>query len=178
MPGRLKLSLRFPIAEVEAFADRYSYADDSIVLEKIGPAAKEQRYLTRQQLLELAHWKSPRIVPKCGKNDAEFVEEVTGKALQSKHERFRVEALRMLNGVDWPMASVILHFCHGDRYPILDYRALWSLRVHPVPRYSYALWEEYTKVTRELAAEAGVSMRVLDRALWQYSKENQPKAGS
>lgn len=173
MKQTLNLSLRFPIAEVKFWATRYSYSDDSVIADKIGPAVKTQQCLTKGQLLKLARWKSPRIVPKCGKNDAGFVEEVTSRALQSKDERFRVEALRLLNGVDWPMASVILHFCHDGRYPILDYRALWSLRVHPVPRYNYDLWAEYTRVTRELATEAGVDMRTLDRALWQYSKERQ-----
>jgi hypothetical protein len=169
----LNLSLRFPIAEVKFWATRYSYSDDSVIADKIGPAVKTQQCLTKEQLLALAHWKSSRIVPKCAMNDADFVEEVTGKALRSKHERFKVESLKLLTGVAWPMASVILHFCHNDDYPILDYRALWSLRVHPVPRYTYDLWAEYTRVTRELATEAGVDMRTLDRALWQYSKERQ-----
>ncbi len=35
--------------------------------------------------------------------------------------------LRFLDGVEWPTASTILHFCGARPYPILDYRALWSL---------------------------------------------------
>ena len=34
-----------------------------------------------------------------------------------------------LSGVRWPTASVLLHFGHRDRYPILDYRALEALGV-------------------------------------------------
>jgi hypothetical protein len=173
MPRRLRLSLRFPITDVKRWASGYTYGGDSELAEKIGRPVEAQRYATREQFLELARWKSPRIVPKCAQNDAAFVEEVTGRALQSKNERFKVESLRLLNGVDWPVASVVLHFCQGYQYPILDYRALWSLRVHPAPRYTYALWEQYTRVTRELAAAAKVDMRTLDRALWQYSKERQ-----
>ena len=173
MTQKSSFTLRFPITEVKTWADKYSYGGDSALAEEIGRPVRAQRYVTRKQFLELARWKSPRIVPKCEKNDADFVEEVTGKALQSKDERFRVEVLRLLTGVAWPMASVILHFCHDDDYPILDYRALWSLRVHPVPRYRYELWAEYTRVTRELAAKARADMRTLDRALWQYSKEKQ-----
>jgi len=173
MTKELKFALRFPITEVKTWADEYSYGGDSVLAKEIGRPVKAQRYVTKKQLLGLARWKSPRIVPKCDANDASFVEEVTGNALQSKDERFRVEVLRLLTGVGWPMASVILHFCHDDHYPILDYRALWSLRVHPVPRYKYELWAEYTRITRELAAKARVDMRTLDRALWQYSKEKQ-----
>lgn len=60
-----------------------------------------------------------------------------------------------------------------DLYPILDYRALWSLGIDPPPAYDFPFWRAYTLACRELAAGAGVSMRDLDRALWQYSKENQ-----
>jgi len=34
---------------------------------------------------------------------------------------------------------------------------------------------EYIQDCRHLAERAGVSMRELDRALWQHSKENQPR---
>jgi hypothetical protein len=73
------------------------------------------------------------------------------------------------------MASVILHWCHADRYPIIDYRALWSLSVEQQPAfYTFDFWWSYVVCCRQLAEEAGVDMRTLDRALWQYSKENQP----
>ena len=62
---------------------------------------------------------------------------------------------------------------HRDPYPILDYRALWTLGVEKPPAYHFDLWSAYTQYCRELAREIGVSMRDLDRALWQYSKENQ-----
>jgi len=36
-----------------------------------------------------------------------------------------------------------------------------------------ARWSDYTLFCRKLAEDAGVTIRELDRALWQYSKENQ-----
>jgi hypothetical protein len=42
-----------------------------------------------------------------------------------------------------------------------------------VPYYDFDLWWCYVCTCREIAAQAGVDMRTLDRALWQYSKENQ-----
>ena len=56
-----------------------------------------------------------------------FVNAVTATALATPDERLRIEVLTLLDGVDWPTASVVLHFCHADPYPILDYRAIWSL---------------------------------------------------
>jgi hypothetical protein len=98
---------------------------------------------------------------------------VTGTALSTDNERLRIEVLTLLSGVNWPTASVILHFCAREPYPILDVRALWSLSMPAALPYDYPLWAEYTKVSRQLAARAGVSLRELDRALWLYSKENQ-----
>ena len=80
----------------------------------------------------------------------------------------------MLDGVGWPTASVLLHFGHAEPYPILDYRALWSCGVpRPPSQYSFGLWWPYTRFCREITRRYGISMRTLDRALWQYSKERQ-----
>ena len=71
------------------------------------------------------------------------------------------------------MASVILHFCHRDPYPILDFRALWSLGAEePASGYNSDFWQQYTTTCRALAAEAACPLRTLDRALWAYSKAN------
>ena len=171
----MKFSLRFPAAEISAWAAKYSYPVDSLIEDSIAPAAREQGYLTKTQFLALAKWKTPRSQPRCERNDAEFVEEVTGRALESKNDRFKIESLLLLDGVAWPTASVFLHFCDRGSHPILDYRALWSLGIATPPPYDYRLWAAYSKFTRELAAKARVTMRNLDRALWQYSKERQSR---
>jgi hypothetical protein len=57
---------------------------------------------------------------------------------------------------------------------ILDVRALWSLGIDAnTVRHNFEFWSESTQFCRNLAQEAGVNMRALDRALWQYSKDNQ-----
>jgi hypothetical protein len=88
---------------------------------------------------------------------------VTRTALATPDDRLRIEVLRLLRGVDWPTASVILHFAHTDRYPILDFRALWSLGADDPPAYGYELWAAYTMACRRLADQCRVSMRTLDR---------------
>ena len=98
---------------------------------------------------------------------------MTRTALSARHERLKVGALLVLSGVQWPTASVILHFCDRGMYPILDFRALWSLGYEKPPTYTFPFWVAYCEFTRALAKRAGVSMRTLDRALWQYSKRNQ-----
>ena len=123
--------------------------------------------------LVVCRWKSPRSQPRCRTNSPEFICEVTRCALSTPAERLRIEVLTLMNGVSWPTASVILHFFHPDDYPILDFRALWSLKSAVPQPYEFVFWQAYTRHCRKLSKLSGVSMRTVDRALWQFSKENQ-----
>jgi hypothetical protein len=80
-------------------------------------------------------------------------------------------ALRALRGVDWPTASVLLHLAYPERWPILDERALHALGVRVPSAYSFRLWMEYVEAYRQLIEEADVDGRTFDRALWQWSKD-------
>jgi hypothetical protein len=164
--------LRFPVHEIPRWAGRYPVEDDQEV-EKIAPAARERGYLTRPEFLELCAWKTPRSRPLCRRNRSALIESITREAFSTADERRRLEALTFLRGVGLPTASVILHLCGRDRYPILDARALWSLGHRKPPGKTFAFWSAYTDFARRLADAAGVEMRTLDRALWQYSKERQ-----
>ncbi len=66
---------------------------------------------------------------------------------------------------------MLLHFGHGDPYPILDFRALASLGVEQPSSYTFKFWWSFVLACRELAERHQVDMRTLDRALWQYSLE-------
>jgi predicted RNase H-like nuclease len=169
---------RFPISEVMYWASRYAYADDAEV-EAIGDRVRERGWFTRDEFLTVARWKSPRSRKRCEENDASTVKDITQRALSTPDERQRIEALIQLHGVEYPTASVLLHLAHRDPYPIIDYRALWSLGVESPPAtYSFAFWWAHTQACRSLSADAGVRMRTFDRALWQFSKEHQPPKGT
>jgi hypothetical protein len=166
--------LRFPISELSSWAEHYDYEDDDQkeILPFV-PAVKRRGYLTKKEFLTVCRWKSRRSQSRCRKNSPEFIRAVTACALSTAVERLRIEVLTLLSGVSWPTASVILHFFHSAPYPILDFRALWSLNNNVPKRYGFEFWQEYTSCCRGLAKGVGVSMRTLDRALWQFSKENQ-----
>ena len=82
-----------------------------------------------------------------------------------------MEALISLEGVGVPTGSVLLHFAYPESYPILDVRALQSLGSLPRSVYPVSFWLDYLDCCRALAAQLGVSMRTLDKALWQHSKQ-------
>jgi hypothetical protein len=163
--------LRVPRKEILYWAGRYDYGDDAI--RRLALEVRRRRFLTKGEFLAVCRWKSPRSQPRCRTNSPSFIREVTRVALSTTEERLRIEVLTLLNGVSWPTASVILHFFHSDPYPIMDVRALWSLKNKVPKRYGFNFWQEYTSHCRGLSKRAGVSMRTLDRALWQFSKENQ-----
>jgi len=166
--------LRISASKLKALAPRYPVDYDHEIENVLAPTVRARGYFTKPEFESICHWKTPRSQRKVASNSAEFIEAVTRTALSTGSEQLRVEVLTLLSGVSWPTASVILHFCHRDPYPILDVRALWSLGVDASKvTYNFDLWWEYIRVCRGLAKSTGLSMRELDRALWQYSKENQ-----
>ena len=165
--------LRFGEEEIEHWADRYSYQDDTVLLDEIGPRARARGYMTREGFLALGDWKTGRQASARAANPARRIEEATRFAFATDDARLKIGTLLVLEGVSWATASVILHFCDSERWPVLDFRALWSLGYETPPHYSYTFWERYTEYVRTVADETGLSMRTIDRALWQYSKENQ-----
>jgi len=170
-----RLALRFPGNRIAYWASRFADASNDEPAVAIGSRMRANGFLTRADLLLLSAWKSPRSRRHVARNEEGFVRAATQTALSTGDERLRIEVLTLLQGVDWPTASVILHFGHSDPYPILDIRALWSLGVASPPAHDFPFWWDYTTLCRRLAQRHSCTMRDLDRALWQYSKERQRK---
>ena len=166
-----EFELRFPTRDIGYWAERYEYDETPIL--PIVSEVKSRAFLTKKDFLTACRWKTARSQSRCRENSSEFICAVTKCALGTPAEQLRIEVLTLLNGVSWPTASVILHFFHSDPYPIMDFRALWSLKTAVPARYEYRFWRDYTAFCRRLSKGCGISMRTLDRALWQFSKERQ-----
>lgn len=167
--------LRFPQKDIRYWASRYEDPRFKILLAGVIPQVRKRGYFHKNEFERLSYWKSPRAQAYVRKNSAEYIKIVTQTSLSVSDEQFRIEVLTLLDGVSWPTASVVLHFCHVNPYPILDYRALWSFGVDAksVVPYHFDLWIEYVQYCRQLSKETKISMRELDKALWQFSMENQ-----
>jgi hypothetical protein len=162
--------LRFPAGEIEALARRFGPSDEDRYL-GLGAAARRRGHYTRDEFLEVCAWKTPRSRPRVAANTEAAVTAATSSALAAPEERARMTALLELIGVGVPTASTLLYFAFPDDYPILDVRALDSLGVRSRSNYPVSFWLGYLTACRELAHRHGVSLRTLDKALWQYSKE-------
>lgn len=170
---RMSLSLQFKPDQIQELASRYDYRVSESDLLNLKKTIFSRGYLTKQELKTVAYWKAPRSSANAAKNPEGYVEEVSGFALETPSERARIESLTILDGVRWPTASVILHFFHRDPYPIMDFRTLWSVSLDVPAKYTFGFWWAYVDFCRGVAERSGVDMRTLDKALWQYSKENQ-----
>lgn len=142
---------------------------ENVVIRRMQVAAA-RGYMEPDDLTKLAEWKwqGNRTRKLCALNDNDELKEVTATSFGAKSERLKIVALTALQGVGWPMASAILHFAFVDEYPILDVRAMKTVGGSTI--YTFEKWDTYTRLCREKAAELGVSMRTLDKALWQANK--------
>ncbi|MDY0289693.1 MAG: hypothetical protein RBR15_12780 [Sphaerochaeta sp.] len=166
-------TLRFKPDQIFGYAGNYEYTTSDVDLSLYTQEIQARGYLTKADLERVAKWKSPRSAGHVSRNSEEYVRAVTAIALQTDNEQLRIEVLTLLDGVGLPTASVILHFYHPDRYPILDFRSLWSLSLDDAQKDTFEFWWDYTVICRSLSSEHAIDMRTLDKALWQYSKENQ-----
>jgi hypothetical protein len=164
--------VRFGRDDVQHYSDRYSFDLEDQVRALVLPIQK-RGWLTKADLVEVGEWKSARIRSRIAKNVEELVKQATETALVTSSVRLAVHVPQVLHGVGMPVSSTLLHWFHRDPFPILDFRALWSLDIKMPPSYSLEFWEEYVTLTRNVAESWKVDMRTLDRALWQYSSENQ-----
>jgi hypothetical protein len=167
------MKLLFQESEIQAWANKYNYPQDETSLVSLRPAIQKAGGLTKEQLRLTARWKAPRSAGHIERNTEEYIKEITSWSFSANEPRSKIEVLTLLDGVLWPSASVILHLFHKEPYPILDFRALWSVGLNVPKQYSFSFWWEYVEFCRTVAKRNSVDMRTLDRALWQYSKENQ-----
>jgi len=142
--------------------------DDGI--EKILATAVARSYMDLADLVAVARWKwkGGRTAQLVKRNSDADVREITAVAFATANERLRIGALLSLAGVEWPMASVILHFAFPDNYPILDVRAMKSVGGSTV--YNFDRWMNFVHICRDKCEEYAIPMRTLDKALWGFDK--------
>jgi hypothetical protein len=130
-------TLRFPLTDVARWADLYAYSRLEADLWAQRAVVHRDGRLSKQLLHQIARWKSPRGAGHVLENSESFVEEFSAFAFTTKDERARIEWLTLPDGVLWPTASAIIHLFHRDPYPILDFRAPWSLSADVPQQYCF-----------------------------------------
>jgi hypothetical protein len=134
--------LRFAESQVPKWAAQYvNPTNDGVLREGLRPVVLARGYLHKDEFLAICAWKTQRTKSRCASNDGFAIRTISRAAFAIHEESLKMDLLRTLVGVEWPTASTLLHFCDKRPYPILDYRALWSLGMtrHPVTQWSSGL---------------------------------------
>jgi hypothetical protein len=156
-------------ADFPRLIEAYRPAQDDAAL-AAGRRIRAREY-TRKNLTEVFEWKTGgRGRSRLLNNTEEEIADALSLAANAKTERAAVAVLTGLNGVQVPVASAILTAIDPERYTVIDFRALEALDSKS-PDRSVNFYLDYLDTCRQLAAKHGVTLRDLDRALWQWSDE-------
>lgn len=161
--------LQLPPSQISQLAERYGYAQDDRAL-RAGMAIRHGDY-SRENLKEIVAWKSQRRLALIDENSSAAIYECLRFACTTRSERTAIETLLQLRGVGIPVASAILTTIYPDRFTIIDFRALEALGVAQMPNLSVEYFLAYLEACRAIGRAHGTTLRTLDRALWQWSKE-------
>jgi len=164
--------------EIKEYAHKYDEHredNDEVVEKEMKEWLENHRYLNKEKFVKIGLWKSRRPKKKYESNEDLTVREITRFSFSTKSEEARIKSLLVLNGVSYPVASVILHFAFPNEYPILDFRAIWSLGWKHPKNYTFDFWQKYCNEMKKISKQTGEDIRTIDKALWEYSKANQTK---
>jgi hypothetical protein len=165
-----------PLSEASSWAA--TFVGDDSVIDAMASTVRGRGHFLRDEFLTAYRWKTHRTIYLAERYSEAEIADVTGTAFRQSDEKLRVSLLRVLDGVDYPVASTLLFVGVASDYPIFDFRALWSLGSAVPSAPSFAFWWAYVECCRDLAARTGLTVRELDRALWAYSAANQPPGGA
>jgi hypothetical protein len=174
MPDVFALRADFPKAraELERLAKRCQFGGGDNEVIEVGKRSQAAGFYTRDDFLRVCKFTNSKH---CTANTEEKIQRTTRTSLRpTTTERKRVDGLLRLSGVSWLTASALLHYGHREDYPVLAKRILWAWGFDERPaNLNFAFWWAYVQASRELRSELGVTMRDLNRALWQFATDQQ-----
>jgi hypothetical protein len=136
---------------------------------------------SRPNLEVIVAWKSRRRIRLIADNSDSEIADALRLALIANEPRSAFGVLMGLTGVAVPMASAILtaidQWKGGDKYTIIDYRALEALSVPEADYYNLNFYlHHYFPACKRMAREKDVTLRRFDRALWAWSEAEGKKS--
>jgi hypothetical protein len=162
--------------------------DEEDLLGRVGPQVGQRGFYRLEEVERVNKWKLPteRNRAHLAKNSTGEIEAVTREALAAPDHLQLHILVGWLYGVSDAVASALLMFPLPDKHTVIDFHAARALeglqeKGHlPLllpwrPQGAESDWVPpyplYIDVCRRLAEHLDVSLRDLDRALWQWHKE-------
>ena len=179
----MKFHLQYDSTEIANLAAQYmatpykggTGADADREMEEAGSRVLTSSF-ARSDVNTVYKWKSPRRMDRFKLNSDCEMQQALRLAIDATHAGnvvAAVTALLSLKGVGVKMASAILTALFPDLYTVCDFRASEAMGVDD--RNDIAFYVEYLEACRGIARKYGVSLRDLDRANWQWSKNLKAK---
>ncbi|MCI0711065.1 MAG: hypothetical protein L0154_12990 [Chloroflexi bacterium] len=143
---------------------------------------REISYFTRSEFLIMCNWKEPRERRRqdWASNTEDEVRTLSAQAFGVPDEARRILHLCRLRGVGIPVASAFLALIDPERYGVIDIRVWQLLALYnemdydPDGRALQVLhWLDYLDKIRLWAGEFNVSVRAVERTLFQHHRDIQ-----
>lgn len=154
--------------------------DETATLIKELKPAKQRGWLTKDELINICYWKSPRAIRHIKSNRSDTIKKVTEKAFSSRSEEVKISELTKLKGVSLPMASAMLMLTNPKRYGVIDIRvweimfALGTMRTNSKGvNFNFKEWYRYLIILRYFADKLKVKTRDIERTLFLVHKNYQ-----
>ena len=174
---------RLPFRNVSVVLKHYLSTEEDVKTAALIRELRNARlrgYLTRAELEKVCRWKSARAIHLINRNSVIRVRTATRRALTTRSERHRVEALTTLDGVSVAMASAILTLLNPRRYGVIDIR-VWQLlyALGEVTKksggvgFNFNNWYQFLMKLRYFAKQLGVGARDIERSLFFAHQANQ-----
>jgi hypothetical protein len=174
---------KLPYGQLRVLVRRYLSTEEdakTAVLIRELRQARVRGYLKRDELEKVCRWKSARAIHLIKSNSGARVRTATRRALVTRSERRRLEALLTLSGVSLPMASAILMLLQPRRYGVIDIR-VWQVlyAMDAVTKkssgvgFTFNNWYQFLIIIRYFAKKLGVGARDIERSLFLAHREFQ-----
>ncbi|MFC4543038.1 hypothetical protein ACFO5R_14005 [Halosolutus amylolyticus] len=164
---------------VAEYLDRYAETQGVLPdrLESFGDRYREQGYLTREQLYDIAYESSTRSAYHVESNPEDRCRTVTANVLAVDDDFSKIQLLTGLSGFKAPTASCVLTALDPSAHVVVDTR-VWAT----LDRFDYldgrkesfdaADYVAMIDPIREIAAETGFSPAEVGYALFAYDAEH------
>ena len=155
------------------------WPDTAILIKKL-QTARKRGWLTKEELIEICYWKSPRAIWHIKSNTSPKIKSVTERAFKSRSEQIKMETLISLKGVSIPMASSILTLLHPKKYGVIDIRVwelLYQMDIMDTNKkgagFSFNEWNSFLNILRQYAKHFNVTARDIERTLFNIHRKYQ-----
>jgi hypothetical protein len=154
--------------------------EGTVILMKKFRSVKKNGFLTKEELIQVCYWKSPRAIKYIKSNRADTIKKITTTALSSRNEAQKITELVKLKGVSIPMASSILTLINPKQYGVMDIR-VWQLLYQTGiattnskgTAFKIEEWLLFLNTLRHFAKTMNVTARDVERTLFLIHKEYQ-----